>query len=517
MTPPVPTAPKRRSAPKARTGCLTCKKRHVKCDESRPTCKRCQKTGLVCAGYPPVQTWLFEYSGITSTSTEKNSDKPVSQPSTAVLADRTSPKVQQTGIPPSADIYYEALFAGRDAEAELQAFQYFIERTASITAQWPTQGSWRRILPQAAWSNPVLRDCVVALAYTDQDAVKHASQAAANDAAVHIPVLKSAEMETRLRYYNRAVHGLLHQYARDSIAMLLASLAFAVFDSLNGRLGQSMIHLQAMSQLVVDVRESEQPLDAGLLRDIEEIAYMGSGMPFDTQELPAPDRVDLITSLRGFVCLSMARATLSRCIWAVSLIQHNNVWNEGITAHKSYSQLEKIVFHPLACRRIDFSDPPISTLPHCRRLLNVWVDKLAHTSPYILPVAEKRTLLLHARCLNLALQCIARNDSVGPGTALRKEHAVEEILDETLGLLADIRTLDLYTLESPTEELDEATMTALKVVSPNDKHKTSLRAVLGFIGLNTCSAKTLARVDQALSTARELEASWGNKAVLLMW
>jgi hypothetical protein len=460
---------------------------------------------------------------MTSTDAEKDSDKPVPHPPTTALVDRTDTKTEQTGIPPSADVYYEALFAGRDAEAELQAFQYFIERTASITAQWPTQGSWRRILPQAAWSNPALRDCLVALAYTDQDAVKQASQPGIKSATACTPAVKSAELETRLRYYNRAIHGILHQYARDSIAMLLASLAFAVFDSLNGRLSQSMIHLQAMSQLVVDVRASAQPLDAGLLRDIEEIAYMGSGMPFDTQELPTPDRLDLVTTMRGFVCLSMARATLSRCIWAVSLIQHNNIWNEGTTAHKSYAQLVKIIFHPLACRRIDFSDPPISTLAHCRRLLNVWLDKLAHTSPYILPVAEKRTLLLHVRCLNLALQSISRTDSHAPdpdqATAMRTEHAIEEILNDTLGLLADIRTLDLYTLESPTEEeeLDDATMAAVKVQAPNDKHKTSLRAVLGFIGLNTRSPDTLARVDQGLSTARELEASWGNKVVLLMW
>ncbi|KIW51732.1 hypothetical protein PV05_10421 [Exophiala xenobiotica] len=32
-------------------GCHTCLKRRIKCDESRPTCKRCEKAGYVCAGY----------------------------------------------------------------------------------------------------------------------------------------------------------------------------------------------------------------------------------------------------------------------------------------------------------------------------------------------------------------------------------------------------------------------------------------------------------------------------------
>ncbi|KAI1169026.1 hypothetical protein F5B18DRAFT_5880 [Nemania serpens] len=47
-TPPV----KRRAThAKARTGCLTCKKRRVKCDEARPHCARCIKSGHKCTGY----------------------------------------------------------------------------------------------------------------------------------------------------------------------------------------------------------------------------------------------------------------------------------------------------------------------------------------------------------------------------------------------------------------------------------------------------------------------------------
>ncbi|GKU15555.1 unnamed protein product, partial [Fusarium langsethiae] len=38
-------------APKARTGCLTCKKRHKKCGEEKPTCLRCKAGGYVCDGY----------------------------------------------------------------------------------------------------------------------------------------------------------------------------------------------------------------------------------------------------------------------------------------------------------------------------------------------------------------------------------------------------------------------------------------------------------------------------------
>lgn len=42
---------KRSSKPKVRSGCLTCKKRHVKCDERKPTCYRCEKADIECSGY----------------------------------------------------------------------------------------------------------------------------------------------------------------------------------------------------------------------------------------------------------------------------------------------------------------------------------------------------------------------------------------------------------------------------------------------------------------------------------
>ncbi|KAF9876572.1 hypothetical protein CkaCkLH20_05980 [Colletotrichum karsti] len=42
---------KRASKPKVRSGCITCKIRRVKCDEAKPTCKRCGKADIKCDGY----------------------------------------------------------------------------------------------------------------------------------------------------------------------------------------------------------------------------------------------------------------------------------------------------------------------------------------------------------------------------------------------------------------------------------------------------------------------------------
>jgi hypothetical protein len=50
MTPGLDLAPKRtrESTSKVRTGCSTCKARRVKCDESKPICRRCTIGGRKC-------------------------------------------------------------------------------------------------------------------------------------------------------------------------------------------------------------------------------------------------------------------------------------------------------------------------------------------------------------------------------------------------------------------------------------------------------------------------------------
>ncbi|KAN0116715.1 hypothetical protein V8E51_002692 [Hyaloscypha variabilis] len=48
----------RRSTKRSRTGCLTCKFRKVKCDETRPFCNRCKAFGIGCDGYEKPKSAL---------------------------------------------------------------------------------------------------------------------------------------------------------------------------------------------------------------------------------------------------------------------------------------------------------------------------------------------------------------------------------------------------------------------------------------------------------------------------
>ncbi|KAF9885583.1 hypothetical protein FE257_012789 [Aspergillus nanangensis] len=41
-------------------GCKTCRRRHVKCDQRRPACHRCQRLGTVCEGFPDEVRWMSQ-------------------------------------------------------------------------------------------------------------------------------------------------------------------------------------------------------------------------------------------------------------------------------------------------------------------------------------------------------------------------------------------------------------------------------------------------------------------------
>ncbi|GMM44496.1 hypothetical protein DAPK24_010710 [Pichia kluyveri] len=65
------TKPKTRNT-KSRNGCVTCKKRRLKCDESKPYCNNCIKRGIVCGGYAINFKWKDfsdQSNSITTTTT----------------------------------------------------------------------------------------------------------------------------------------------------------------------------------------------------------------------------------------------------------------------------------------------------------------------------------------------------------------------------------------------------------------------------------------------------------------
>ena len=82
----------RKHAPKTRSGCKTCKKRRVKCDERKPICVRCEKLSLKCEGYEVPKAWLFE-------PRSSSSDPDENDESSSDAAGNSNSKPKETFMP----------------------------------------------------------------------------------------------------------------------------------------------------------------------------------------------------------------------------------------------------------------------------------------------------------------------------------------------------------------------------------------------------------------------------------
>ncbi|KAJ9654093.1 hypothetical protein H2198_006832 [Neophaeococcomyces mojaviensis] len=63
--PPARRAPAT-SRSRARTGCVTCKYRHVRCGEQRPSCSQCVRSRRRCEGYPPTASPTTALDSLTN-------------------------------------------------------------------------------------------------------------------------------------------------------------------------------------------------------------------------------------------------------------------------------------------------------------------------------------------------------------------------------------------------------------------------------------------------------------------
>jgi hypothetical protein len=63
---------------KSRNGCVTCKKRRLKCDETKPYCQNCVKRGIVCGGYAVNFKWRDFSETNTNTSATNTTTRQIS-------------------------------------------------------------------------------------------------------------------------------------------------------------------------------------------------------------------------------------------------------------------------------------------------------------------------------------------------------------------------------------------------------------------------------------------------------
>ncbi|KAJ5773860.1 transcriptional regulator family: Fungal Specific TF [Penicillium paradoxum] len=148
--------PGRRSHRKSRTGCLQCKKRKVKCDESQPCCRNCEKHGVVCS--------FTSLSTVLSTKKADSAESPVSL---------SGPESIASGRAPAAPVIPQLLpslsslgpFPSTLAVFDLELLHHWTTSTCYTLSRSPAvQAVWRDEAPRIGFATPPVLHNLLAVA-----------------------------------------------------------------------------------------------------------------------------------------------------------------------------------------------------------------------------------------------------------------------------------------------------------------------------------------------------------------
>ncbi|PLB43925.1 hypothetical protein P170DRAFT_514224 [Aspergillus steynii IBT 23096] len=185
---------------KARTGCLTCKSRHVKCDERKPACLRCIATQQICEGYRVV---------------------PPSVSSQNALSDE-----------------------------ERRAFAFFRSRTVPRILGQQDADDWVPVFFQLGQNEDSVKHAITALASLHESL----------EPSMACPMVRSSPRAARasaqvlaLKYYTRAIK-LLRVEAPNMVSnpdlMMILCILFICFEQLRSGDAACVLHLTAGLKLI---------------------------------------------------------------------------------------------------------------------------------------------------------------------------------------------------------------------------------------------------------------------------
>ncbi|ESZ91082.1 hypothetical protein SBOR_8545 [Sclerotinia borealis F-4128] len=199
----------RASKPKVKSGCITCKARRVKCDETKPQCLRCQKFGRICDGY-------------AHEIPSRGNMMPI------------QPRI------PTADFYTPSISL-EATEEEGRYFRYFCDRTAYQLPGYFDPTFWNHIILQESHHVTPIRHAVIAVG-----ALKKAIEEASGP---HLKInviqdINKKHYEFAVLQHLKAIQAL-NQYISNSNGpqlrtALMACLLFVCFETIQGSYASSV-------------------------------------------------------------------------------------------------------------------------------------------------------------------------------------------------------------------------------------------------------------------------------------
>ncbi|KAE8144542.1 hypothetical protein BDV25DRAFT_166608 [Aspergillus avenaceus] len=226
------------------TGCNTCRRRKVKCDETKPECLRCVKNGHVCTGYERTRVFIHKSSNALKEDSENLSRRPKTlrgRPKTLQVG-RVEPEIPRLNT--NVEIRSQLLQSFIDWF--LPAPQYICDKTGKNILQ---------TLPDLSGSSLLLDKAVVALSsafLAKQNQDKHLLQYSS-------------------RLYGNAIqtlHGKISTGGSLGKDILYTTIVFQLYELINCSspgFGAWIAHVQGSSAVVSQCAENKEQTVAGKL------------------------------------------------------------------------------------------------------------------------------------------------------------------------------------------------------------------------------------------------------------
>ncbi|KAL6235109.1 hypothetical protein BDW75DRAFT_230613 [Aspergillus navahoensis] len=209
---------------RSRNGCITCKIRHVKCDEIKPFCNQCQKSGRKCDGYDNAsQTQLR-----------------------ARIAERHQPLNRNTF---GAD---HRLVLRQETRTERRYVDFFYTRTSHAFSGFYESKLWSYLIPQLGEHEPSVRHAMTAIG-----ALHERVQLNASEAGKAISTVEGSAPTDRfvLEEYNKSIQTLVRSLSAQSrggcidLALTTCCL-FVCLEMLQGNPKAALDHIEAGLQII---------------------------------------------------------------------------------------------------------------------------------------------------------------------------------------------------------------------------------------------------------------------------
>ena len=279
-------ARQRKSTTKVRSGCITCKKRKVKCDETKPECLNCRRLkGTKCEGYDAPKAWMFESKAGGEQQESHGGGVAAAANAEAVAVDSgsdssTSPPPPPPPPPPpapaaAADDYYDhhhpELDVARKAFYELRtistsfgtndesrSFAYYMNVVGPImTKRSGEPYFWGTILTRAAWQHDSVKYGLIAVSQIDE-ANGLARRAASTEGSSFVPSVSATDIRQKaLQSYSAAVRAVMSEPRAEIETVLLTCACLFAFENFIGNLRNATKHIEGAMGLVENWKKQQ--------------------------------------------------------------------------------------------------------------------------------------------------------------------------------------------------------------------------------------------------------------------